>query len=321
MKKRMYVMLPCKAHHKQWLREAAADRCELVFADEAAPENFAGVTAVFGEPSIEAVLQMPDLEWIQLSWAGADRYTKSPDYPKHVLLSCASGAYGGTIAEYMFGTILAMYRNLPRYVRQMDQGLWQPKMPSCGIEGKTVLILGAGNIGSEFAKRLRPFGAKIIGVRRVQREVPPEFDEMHTLSELPELLKEADIVACSLPNTPDTIGLLDETMLRTMKPNALLVNVGRGTLVNPDVLAKVLQSGYLYGAILDVADPEPLPADHPLWKMENVLITPHVAGVGFGNVPETEDKIIRLGCDNLVRYLNGEKLAALVDFQTGYRAL
>ena len=106
-----------------------------------------------------------------------------------------------------------------------------------------------------------------------------------------------------------------------MKGDALLVNVGRGTLVSADVLAEVLSSGHLYGAVLDVCDPEPLPPEHPLWRMENVMLTPHIAGVGFGNVPETTERIVDLCCENLRRFLAGEKPRNLVDLSAGYRAL
>ncbi len=317
MKEAMLIQLPCNETHLAWLREAAGDRCRLLFPGE--PGALAEATCVFGEPTLEEIAAMPRLRWIQMSWAGADRYTAAPDFPRNIQVCCATGAYGGVIAEYLFGAILALYRHLPTYVRQMDSGLWRPRFPGRGIEGKTVLILGAGDIGTAFAKRLRPFGARVLGVRRTAGACPPEYDEMHTLDHLPALLPRADIVSCSLPNTVETRGLLDEAALRSMKPDALLLNVGRGTLLNPDVLAKVLASGHLSGAALDVCEPEPLPPGHPLWAMDNVLLTPHIAGIGFGNVPETAGKIVRLCCRNLRRLLDGEPLESRVDFATGYR--
>lgn len=317
MKEAMLIQLPCTETHLTWLKEAAGNECRLLFPD--APGVLEEATCVFGEPTLEEISQMPRLRWIQMSWAGADRYTAAPDFPGNVQVCCATGAYGGVIAEYLFGAVIALYRHIPAYVRQMKDGNWRPHFPGRGIEGKTVLILGAGNIGTEFAKRLRPFGVQILGVRRTPRPCPPEYDEMHTLDALPGLLPRADITVCSLPDTLETHGLLDETALRSMKPDALLLNVGRGALLNPDVLAKVLASGHLYGAALDVCEPEPLPADHPLWQMENVLLTPHIAGIGFGNVPETSDKIVRLCCRNLQRFLNGERLESRVDFVSGYR--
>lgn len=313
----MLIQLPCNETQIGWLREAAGNRCRLLFPDQ--PGALEEAACVFGEPTLEEISRMSRLRWIQMSWAGADRYTTAPDFPQDVQVCCATGAYGGAIAEYLFGAILALYRNIPAYVRQMRNGTWQPRFPGRGIEGKTVLILGAGDIGTEFARRLRPFGAKVLGVRRTPRPCPPEYDEMHTLDELPALLPRADIITCSLPGTAETRGLLDEAALRSMKPDALLLNVGRGTLLDPDVLARVLASGHLMGAALDVCEPEPLPQCHPLWGMDNVLLTPHIAGIGFGNIPETTDKIVRLCCRNLRRFLDGEPLESRVDFVTGYR--
>ena len=321
----IYVMPPCSPAQKQRLL-AAADGREVVFARECTPEQreeaFRRAEFIFGQPKPEDLHRAEKLRMIQMSWAGADLYTKAPAMPEGVQVACASGAYGGVIAEYIIGGILAMYRHLPQYVRQQDRLDWKPVVPSRGIAGKTVLILGAGDIGTALARRLRPFGpAQIVGVRRTRRETPPEFDRMETLEALPELLPQADIVSCSLPDTPQTRNLLDEKALRAMKPDALLINVGRGSLLRTDVLARVLASGHLLGAVLDVCDQEPLPPEHPLWKLDNVLLTPHIAGVGFKDVPETADLLVDLCCGNLRRYLAGEPVQNLVDFQTGYRTL
>ena len=133
--------------------------------------------------------------------------------------------------------------------------------------------------------------------------------------------RRADVVVCALPNTAETRGLLSREVLRSMKGTALLVNVGRGTLLDPDVLNEVLESGHLAGAVLDVTNPEPLPPDHPLWRRKDVLITPHAAGASFGDVPETTEKIVEIACRNLKKFLNGERPDNVVDFATGYRTL
>ena len=321
----VYVTPPCTPDQQRRLREAAGD-LEVVFARDCTPQErdaaFSKAVFVFGQPKPETLDQAPMLRVIQMAWAGADRYTTGAPLPEGIQVACATGAYGGVIAEYVIGGILALYRHIPQYVRQQAEGCWKPVLPSRGIAGKTVLILGAGDIGTETARRLRPFGpARIIGVRRTRRETPLEFDEMATLEALPDLLPAADIVVCSLPNTPLTRGLLSEAALRSMKPDALLVNVGRGSLLDTEVLARVLASGHLLGAVLDVCDREPLPPEHPLWKLDNVLLTPHVAGVGFQDVPETADRLVDLCCGNLRRFLAGEPLQNVVDFQTGYRTL
>lgn len=321
----IYVMMPCSDSQKRRLREAAGE-VPIRFQDECSQaeqqEAFASATVILGEPKPNTLSGAPNLRWIQMGWAGADLYTKAAPLPPQISVSCATGVYGGTIAEYIFGTVLALYRHLPRYVLQQKERVWKPCFPGRGIEGSTVLIVGAGDIGMELAKRLRPFHPKaILGVRRTARKKPEEFDEMYTMEDLPQLWGRADLVVCSLPNTPLTRGLLDETTLRAMKPDTVLVNVGRGTLVNPDVLYHVLASGHLAGAILDVTDPEPLPSEHPLWTLDNVILTPHIAGIGFGNVPETAEKIIDLCCENLQRFFRGETPHNVVNFSTGYRNL
>ena len=325
MRESIYVMFRCSEDQKRRLREAAGEtpirfRTDCTEAEQQAA--FAKATVILGEPKPERLAAAPRLRWIQMSWAGADRYTKAAQLPDGLRVSCATGVYGGIIAEYVIGAVLALYRQLPRYVLQQRERIWKPCLPCRCIEGSTVLIVGAGDIGSELAKRLRPFHpAAVLGVRRTPRQKPAEFDEMYTMEDLPRLWGRADLVACSLPDTTLTRGLVDEAALRAMKKDAVLVNVGRGTLVNPDTLARVMQSGHLAGAILDVTDPEPLPPEHPLWRLDNVILTPHVAGVGLGDVPQTAEKIIDLCCDNLRRYLRGETPRNLVDFATGYRAL
>ena len=181
-----------------------------------------------------------------------------------------------------------------------------------------MLILGAGDIGCALAKRLRGFDCRILGIRRTKGDLP-QFDEMHTPEELDTLLPRADIVAGCLPGTGLTAGLLDERRLRMMKPKALLINCGRGSLIDTEALVRVLQAGLLGGCALDVVMPEPLPESSPLWDMENVILTPHISGSSFGHVQEMEDRIYRMAAENLRRYLDGESLLNRVDFETGYR--
>ena len=168
------------------------------------------------------------------------------------------------------------------------------------------------------AKRLRGFDCTVIGIRRTGGMLPG-FDEMHTLGELDDLLPRADVVAGCLPGTKETAGLLNESRLRRMKPSALLINCGRGSLIDTAALETALQEGRLGGCALDVTEPEPLPGESPLWNMENVILTPHISGASFGHVAETEDRIYALAAENLRRYLEGEPLLNRVDFAAGYR--
>ena len=177
----------------------------------------------------------------------------------------------------------------------------------CDQYGAKVLIGGAGDIGSSLAVLCKAMGAETLGIRRNAGKPAPGIDRMYTLADLDRLLPECDVVALVFPRSPETDGLMNEERLRRMKPDAVLLNGGRGTAVDCDALARVLAEGRLYGAGLDVTEPEPLPAGHPLWSEPRAVITPHVAG---GNsLAITADKIAGIALENLTRYLAGEQPA------------
>ncbi len=305
------VTTPVKDHHKTMLEAAAAGRCEIIYAPESAAE------VIIGDLSPAELRPAENLKWFHLVWAGTDRY-KPGDFPAGAQFTNGSGAYGVTIAEHMVACILALYRQLRHYDRLQKAHIWDPDWREDTLEGKTVLILGAGDIGCALAKRLRGFDCKIIGIRRTGGSLPG-FDEMHTLSRLDELLPQADVVAGCLPGTKETVGLLNEARLRSMKPSALLLNCGRGSLIETAALERVLLEGHLGGCALDVMNPEPLPETSSLWDMERVILTPHISGASFGHVQEMEDRIYALAAENLRRYLDGEELLNRVDFAAGYR--
>ena len=319
----LYVLPDLRDDQRRRVLAAADGRIPVRFRQDldegGRAEAFASAEIIVGEPKPERLFGAPRLRWLQLTTAGADRYAGAA-LPPGLTVTCATGAYGFVIAEYLIGAILAVYRHIPEYVRQQERAVWQPRQPSRSLFGASALVLGTGDLGATFARRLRAFGPReILGVRRTSAGPLPDFDEVHTTADLPQLWGRADLVVCCLPGTAATRRLVDEAALRAMRPGALFVNVGRGSLVDPDVLARVLASGHLSGAVLDVCDPEPLPPDHPLWKLDNVLITPHIAGVGFGAVPETAERIVDLLCANLRSYLSGEPLQSRVDLSAGYR--
>ena len=295
----------------------------MVFGDDLTPEQrvqaIARADAVIGEPEIAEIQTAEKLTWIQMTWAGTDKYTCVPGFPREIALTTASGAFGAVIAEYVFGGILSLYRRFPSYREQQKRHIWRDCGSERTIEGSRVLILGAGDIGESLAERFQVFGAHVTGIRRTASRCPECFDEMGTLAELGERLASADIVVGCLPNTPQTRHLLGERELRLMKPDAVLVNVGRGSLIRTDELVRVLRDGHLLGAVLDVTEPEPLPEDHPLWEIDNVILTPHIAGPSLNHAPQTEDKIFSVCCDNLRRWLAGEPLRNQVEWTRGYR--
>ena len=177
--------------------------------------------------------------------------------------------------------ILSFYRKLLGYHRNQIKHLWLDLGAERTLHNKTALIFGAGDIGTCTAEKLKAFGTFNVGVRRNISNKPDCFDEMCLLAHADEWLKKADIVICCIPNSEETFHFLNDKRLRMMKDDALLLNMGRGSFVVADDLTKFLSEGHLLGAALDVTEPDPLPPEHPLWDMENVILTPHIAGPSF----------------------------------------
>ena len=221
------------------------------------------------------------------------------------------------IAEHATAMVLALARGLGPYSKAMADGAWRrdPEMTAGmqSIAGKTVLVLGLGGIGTETARRLAALDMRVLATRRSSREGPEFVDYVGLSSERAKLAAEADFIVNALPLTVETKDILDAEFFAAAKQGAHFINVGRGkTVVTKDLVA-ALESGQLAGAALDVTDPEPLPADHPLWQMDNVIITAHVAGRG-GNL--YRHRI--LARENLRRFVAGEALLNVVDPARGY---
>ena len=281
-------------------------------------EDYANIEIVFGEPECSTIHFMKNLRWIQMTWAGANKYTSAPDFPDNIILTSASGAYGCVISEYIVSGILALYKNLFPYRAQMKSGGWNQIKSDDTLEGKRVLILGTGNIGQETAKKLRCFGSYIVGICRTPRNEHLSFDEIHTIDSVDTQLQNADVVIITLPGTAETAGMFDAERIKKMNVNAILVNVGRGFVVNTDELTNTLQKGLLKGAVLDVTDPEPLPEKHPLRYMKNVLLTPHISGISWGENKFTRKRILDIFCENMKRDRNNEPKKNIIDFSKGY---
>lgn len=308
------ITAPCSDEVKRRLREFE-NSCVFSFGDR--KSDIGDAEAVIGEPRTEKIRQAKSLNFIQMTWAGADIYTCNGAFPQGIRLATASGAFGGVISEYVVGAVLCLYRRFPEYIENQRSALWRDAGAERTLEGKTALILGTGDIGSNIAKRLSAFGTKNIGIRRTG--APAQyFDEMHTLSNIDALLPRADLVIGCLPNTKETGHILNYDRLCLMKSDALFINVGRGSLIDTDALIRALEERRIAGAILDVLENEPLAADSPLWKMPNVLITPHISGRGFGHDPETEKKVWDICFENLRRYIAGEDIINEVDMNLGY---
>jgi phosphoglycerate dehydrogenase-like enzyme len=243
---------------------------------------------------IRKIGTLPSLKTIQILSAGADHIL--PHVPSHITLCNARGAHTPATAELTAGLIIASLRNFPRFAVAQHGGRWDSTL-SDSVGGKHVLIVGYGDIGAAVERRLAGWEVTIERVARHAR------DGVHAIDELPELLKTADIVVILVPVTDETRQLVDKDFLRAMKDGALLVNAARGVIVDTDALLEELTSGRLRAA-LDVTDPEPLPAGHPLWQAPNLLLTPHVGGA----VRDVRDRGYSVVREQLARLSAGEPL-------------
>ncbi len=266
------------------------------------------VTVILGCSLIRNLSRAGRLKWIQTWSAGVDAYLRPGVLPEGTALTSAVGCYGPAVSEHLLTLLLALWKRLPAYQAQQTAHVWADLGGVRSSLGSTVLVGGTGDIGTAFAQRMRALGAaRIIGLRRRAGAPAEGFDETWGLDQLEHLLPQADVVALVLPRTADTDGLMDARRIARMKPDAVLLNAGRGTAVDGHALARALESGHLWGAGIDVTDPEPLPADHPLWSAPRCIITPHVAGI-YNHMDYTLSAMKGLFLDNLRRYRTGEAL-------------
>ena len=298
-------LLPVREEEKKEF-EAIAPRAVHVYAGRrtVTEEQMRSATVIFGWPRPRDMKNARSLRWFQTMWAGTEEYEGM--LPQGVLFTCSAGTNSRSVAEHMLACLLAACRRLPTYRDSQRAHQWEDEGAMKTLLGATVLVLGAGHIGGEFAKMCRGLGAHTVGLKRTVRGEVPGFDQVGTMEEMDRWLPRADVVAMALPHSPETAGLMDERRLRLMKEDAVLLNAGRGSVLDQQALAKVMGEGRLWGAALDVTDPEPLPQDSPLWDIPNLLITPHVAG-GM-RLEITRRACIQLAQDNLRRYLAGEAL-------------
>lgn len=331
--KRALVTIPTGERHRNLLQQAAPGwefrfrgTDTLVCApQEALPgqpvtqEDVDWAQVILGNVPAAMLHGSPALEWLQTNSAGVEAYIQPGVLAGDTLLTNATGAYGLAIAEHMLGMLLELFKKLELYRDAQKSGAWQSQGAVKAVYGSTVLVLGMGDIGGEFAARCKALGAKVIGVRRSPRPCPEYADEVHLLEDLDSLLPHADVVAVTLPGTDATRGLMSRERLAKMKEGAVLLNVGRGFIVDTEALCDALERGHLSGAGVDVTDPEPLPPTHRLWNIPTAVVTPHISG--FYHLRETHERIVGIFLENLRRFQAGEPLRNLVDFATGYRKL
>lgn len=256
------------------------------------------------------------LRWIQAGTAGINHLLAAGIHNYPVTLTNARGAHGTPIAEQILAMMFAFANRLPLLIRA--QGELRPVAQQAirekfELAGQTLCVIGLGDIGGTLAQKAQLLGMRVIGVRRTATPFPG-LAALYTNEQLLVALPQADHVALCLPLTKATTAILGKQELRAMKPSAYIYNVGRGASIEPNALLDALQQGWIAGAGLDVTDPEPLPADSPLWAMENVVLCQHTSG----SSPYNADRITQIFLDNLARYRRGEPLSNVIDTVQGY---
>ncbi len=262
---------------------------------------------------VYAALRAPGatVRWLHFISAGREGYEEL-GWPAGVTVTYAAGGVSPAVAEHAMALLLALARRVPDLIstvmprRAFDRTLVAPRARS--LEGTTLLIVGHGHIGRELARRAHAFDMRVVTVARTPRE-DPHVDRALPLTELHAALAQADAIVVAIALTPDTTHLMSDAELAACKPGALLVNVARGPIVDQQALARALASGQIGGAALDVTDPEPLPADDPLWESPNLIVSPHYAGSGS---PRSLQRLAQGVADNIRRLQAGEPLLNVV---------
>ncbi|NLE16456.1 MAG: D-2-hydroxyacid dehydrogenase [Spirochaetales bacterium] len=270
---------------------------------------------IVGLPKPGDLKHAVNLHWLQTPSSGVSQYVDSSLYAgQPILLTNARGTYGRQIADHVIGEIIAFNHNLLRYHEQMKIKLWKRYFPTKDLWESTLLIIGLGDIGTQLALRAKAHGLRVLAIKRTAAPKPSYVDELGTQEDLDSFLMQADYVVLCAASTDQTEHLLDERRIALLPAGSYVFNVGRGNLLDEQALVRALQSGRIKGAGLDVTTIEPLPQDHVLWTLDNVLITPHASGLS----PSDPHQVFSLFLKNLDLYLQNKPLINCVDFARTY---
>jgi phosphoglycerate dehydrogenase-like enzyme len=311
------------------IRAAAAPMTVVQAGDETdAVREVADADAVFGYLTLAMLRAARQLRWTQSPTASMEKYLYPELVASPVVVTNMRGIFSDVIADHVFGFVLCLAKNFHTYIRQQTRGVWHMlgretgELPGYGGPGEvhpsdraaitladcTLGVVGMGGIGQETARRGLAFGMRVLAVDP-RATSAPDGVTLYRPDRLDDVLAEADFVVIAAPHTPETYKLFDRDRIRKMKRSAYLINVGRGVIVDLANLTAALQAGEITGAGLDVFEIEPLPADHPLWRMENVIITPHCAAAS----PRVPERHLQTLLDNLRRFVAGQPLLNVVD--------
>lgn len=255
---------------------------------------------------------MPKLRWVQVMTAGVENWLALPDLPPALTLTCARGTHAEAMPENIIGALFYVAKPYAAAVENQKRGKWVPTVAQ-PLTGKTLGILGLGAIGQHVARIAAALGLRVIGTRR-RPEQMAHVAEVLPAERTPEVLAQSDFLLLLLPATRETDNFINAERLAMMKPGAWLLNFGRGHLIKDEDLVAAVKAKKIAGAVLDVYRQEPLPADHPFWTTEGIIVLPHIGGPH----PQRDRFVARLFTENLGRYLDGKPLKEVVDRKTGY---
>lgn len=278
------------------------------------PQVIGDADAYFGGMTPEILNAGKKLRWVQATSAGLDGYYFSELRESELTVTNIRGIYSDVIADHVFSLVMAFARGLHHYIRRQSHGKWEKGAPVIHLAGTTLGVVGLGGIGLAVAERGPVFGMRVIGMDPAPKGKPDFIARIYSPDELAAMVAVSDFVVICVPHTAETEGLFDAAMFEAMKPAGILINIGRGKVVKLQALTEALQCGQISGAGLDVYEEEPLPAGHALWSIENVILTPHVAGIS----PEIDKRRKALIVENVRRFCAGEPLLNVVDNQRGY---
>ncbi len=296
------------------------DECEIVAIDSAGEidGNAAGTEIVMlpwdlPPETVKRILTLPTVRWVHTVTAGTEHALQALDPKQEVLITNAQGVFDVPIAEMVLTYILVIAKQMREFWAQQEAHAWH-MLRLREVALLSVGIVGLGSIGSQIARRCKALGMKVLATRRRPERGSDVADKVLGPTQLPDLLAAAHFVVIAAPLTPETRDLIDHQALRAMRPDAWLINIARGAIVNEAALLEALQAGWIGGAALDVFEEEPLPSDSPLWDLPNVILTPHNAW----STPLLKQREAELFLDNLERYLHDTPLRNIVDPSRGY---
>ena len=306
-------------NHLKKIRSVSKD-IEVFVVPDTQPEDVLkhalDADIIVGFPAIlgEVIGKAKNLKWAHSFSAGVDKLLTPEIVASPVLVSNSSGVHAIPIAEHIIAFMLLFTKRFYDTFRFQQNKKWQRRDDLEELYGKTILIVGLGHIGTQAAKLAHCFGMHVIATNRELEDKPEFVEEIKSPDQIDEMLPRADFVVLSVPHTKETHHMFNTEKLQKMKPSAVLINIGRGGVVNENDLIAALEQKTIRGAALDVTEIEPLPSDSPLWGMENVILTPHHSGTSS----EYMNRAIERFCLNLQAFLKNKSLPNLVDKERGY---